>query len=69
MTRVKDKLSIIYVRHGKLEHTFSNYGSGTLLGIPTYWSSYCTVDPITTMKELVDLNKMGTREREGCSSY
>ena len=21
------------VRHGKLEHTFSNYGSGTLLGI------------------------------------
>lgn len=47
------------VRHGKLEHTFSNFGSGTLLGIPTYWSSYCTVDPITTMKELEDLNKLG----------
>lgn len=47
------------VRHGELEHTFSNYGSGTLLGIPTYWSNYCTVDPITTMKELKDLNKMG----------
>lgn len=47
------------VRHGKLEHTFSNFGSGTLLGIPTYWSSYCTVDPITTMRELEDLNKLG----------
>lgn len=47
------------VRHGKLEHTFSNYGSGTLLGIPTYWSQYCTVDPITTIKELKDLNKLG----------
>ena len=47
------------VRHGKLEHTFSNFGSGTLLGVPTYWSSYCTVDPITTMKELEDLNKLG----------
>ena len=47
------------VRHGELEHTFSNYGSGTLLGIPTYWSKYCTVDPITTMEELADLNKMG----------
>ena len=47
------------VRHGELEHTFSNFGSGTLLGVPTYWSSYCTVDPITTMKELEDLNKLG----------
>lgn len=47
------------VRHGKLEHTFSNYGSGTLLGIPTYWSQYCTVDPITTIEELKDLNKLG----------
>lgn len=47
------------VRHGKLEHTFSNFGSGTLLGVPTYWSSYCTVDPITAMKELEDLNKIG----------
>lgn len=47
------------VRHGELEHTFSNYGSGTLLGVPTYWSQYCTVDPITTMAELKDLNKLG----------
>lgn len=47
------------VKHGELEHKFSNYGSGTLLGIPTYWSSYCTVDPITTLRELDDLNKIG----------
>lgn len=47
------------VRHGELEHTFSNYGSGTLLGIPTYWSRYCTVDPITAIGELRDLNKLG----------
>lgn len=47
------------VRCGELEHTFSNFGSGTLLGIPTYWSNYCTVDPITAMKELGDLNKLG----------
>lgn len=47
------------VRHGKLEHTFSNFGCGTLLGVPTYWSQYCTVDPITSIKELQDLNKLG----------
>lgn len=47
------------VRHGRLEHTFSNFGSGTLLGIPTYWTQFCTVDPITSMDELQDLNKIG----------
>lgn len=47
------------VRHNSIEHTFSNFGSGSLLGIPTYWSEYCTVDPITTVLELGDLNKLG----------
>lgn len=47
------------VKYGKLKHTFSNYGSGTLLGIPTYWSEYCTIDPITTLLELQDLNELG----------
>lgn len=46
------------VRYGELEHTFSNFGSGSFLGIPTYWSEYCTVDPITTLAELEDLNKL-----------
>lgn len=34
------------VKYGDLMHTFSNFGSGTLLGVPTYWSEYCTVDPL-----------------------
>jgi adenylosuccinate synthase len=32
-------------------HVFSNFGSGTLLGCPTYWSNYCTVDPVGFMRE------------------
>ena len=27
-------------------HVFSNFGSGTLLDVPTYWSEYCTVNPM-----------------------
>ena len=33
-------------------HVFSNFGSGTFRGAPTYWSEYCTVDPIGIMNEL-----------------
>lgn len=33
-------------------HIFSNFGSGTLRGIPTYWSKYCTVEPIGLVNEL-----------------
>lgn len=40
-------------------HTFSNFGSGTLLGVPTYWSEYCTVDPVTSTLEAMDLKKLG----------
>lgn len=32
-------------------HVFSNFGSGTLRNIPTYWSKYCTVEPIGLIKE------------------
>lgn len=28
-----------------IRHVFSNFGSGTLRGVPTYWSHFCTVDP------------------------
>ena len=35
-----------------LNHVFSNFGSGTLHGCPTYWSSHCTVDPIGIINEL-----------------
>ena len=47
------------VRHGGIEHIFSNFGSGTLKGIPTYWSRFCTVDPMTTMLEQTKLEKLG----------
>ena len=35
-----------------LKHIFSNFGSGTLSGHPTYWSKYCTIDPIGIIREL-----------------
>ena len=47
------------VRHGDLEHKFSNFGSGTLKNAATYWSKYCTVDPLTSLLErqkLADIN-------------
>lgn len=34
-----------------LRHVFSNFGSGSLREIPTYWSKFCTVDPIGLMNE------------------
>lgn len=49
------------VRYGDKEHTFSNFGSGTLLDIPTYWSEYCTVDPTTSLIEAEELHKMGVK--------
>lgn len=33
-------------------HVFSNFGSGTFRGVPTYWSHYCTVDPVGLLNEL-----------------
>lgn len=44
---------------GYIEHTFSNFGSGTLLGIPTYWSKFCTVDPTAARIEYEELTKLG----------
>lgn len=40
------------------KHTFSNFGSGTLRGAPTFWSRYCTIDPVgikNEYKKLIDL--------------
>jgi adenylosuccinate synthase len=31
---------------GDTQHVFSNFGAGTLRGIPTYWESTCTIDPV-----------------------
>ncbi len=32
-------------------HVFSNFGSGTLQGHPTFWSEYCTFSPIGVLNE------------------
>ena len=39
------------VVYNGMRHTFSNFGSGTLRGTPTYWSKYCTMDPVGIMNE------------------
>jgi len=38
------------VCNGK-RHVFSSFGSGTLQGVPTYWSSYCTFYPPSFLRE------------------
>lgn len=32
-------------------HVFSNFGSGTLQGAPTYWTRFCTFEPVGMLKE------------------
>ena len=40
-------------------HIFSNFGSGTLDGAPTYWSKYCTFHPNGLLNELKLLKQIG----------
>lgn len=40
------------VVENEIKHVFSNFGSGTLVGAPTYVSEFCTVDPIGVKNEL-----------------
>ena len=47
------------VDHQGIRHAFSNFGSGTLRGVPTYWSKFCTVDPIGIINEQSDLLESG----------
>jgi len=49
----------VVLENGK-NHIFSNFGSGTLKGVPTYWSKFCTVDPIGMVNELNTLMDIGT---------
>lgn len=37
---------------GEVRHVFSSFGSGTLNGAPTYWTEFCTVDPVGLCNEL-----------------
>lgn len=48
------------VRDGK-RHVFSNFGSGTLSGAVTYWSQFCTIEPIGLIKELHTLLNIGVK--------
>ena len=47
------------VVHDDVSHIFSNFGSGTLSGYPTYWSKYCTVYPFALLNELEILLEKG----------
>lgn len=42
-----------------LRHVFANFGSGTLQGAPSYFSRFCTVDPVGIINELNLLLKQG----------
>lgn len=44
----------VYLESGK-KHVFSSFGSGSLRGVPTYWSSYCTFAPLFFLMELESL--------------
>jgi len=44
------------VTTNELQHVHHHTGSGTLSGIPTFYSKYCTVDPIGTCNELAELS-------------
>lgn len=48
----------VYKKDGT-NHVFSNFGSGTMFGVPTYWSKYCTFDPVGIKKEYETLKKIG----------
>jgi adenylosuccinate synthase len=47
------------VKRDKYKHIFANFGSGTLLGVPTYWDEACTIDPVGFMKEYQLLESKG----------
>jgi adenylosuccinate synthase len=40
-------------------HVFSNFGAGTFQGCPTYWSKYCTFDPVGIVNEFKILQSKG----------
>ena len=44
-------------------HVFSNFGSGTLRGVPTYWSELCTFSPGGVLNEYAALRALGVVPR------
>ena len=56
------------VNNGGIEHICSSFGSGVLLGVPTYLNHNVYVDPISLVKELEVLNSKGTKPNI-CASW
>ncbi|WP_417912361.1 adenylosuccinate synthetase [Candidatus Electronema sp. TJ] len=46
---------------GAVRHVFSNFGSGTLHGAPSWFSPFCTVEPIGLITELCSLLGKGVQ--------
>lgn len=44
-----------------VNHVFSNFGSGTFQNCPTYWSEFCTVNPMGVYKESLVLESLGIK--------
>ena len=42
---------------GDNQHVHSNFGSGTLRGVPSFFSEHCTIYPNTMFEELIVLNE------------
>ena len=51
------------VEHNGVRHVFSNFGAGSLHGLPTYWSKYCTIHPTGIRNEFEILEKKGITPR------
>jgi len=49
------------VIYNGIRHVFSSFASGTLQGVPTYWSKYCTVYPVAFINEYLALDKLGIK--------
>ena len=47
------------VVHNGIRHVFSNFGSGTLQGAPSYFARFCTIDPVGIVNELDVLLEKG----------
>lgn len=47
------------VRIGDVSHIHSSFGSGTLRGVPSYFSEHCTVYPLTMLREKLILQSKG----------
>ena len=47
------------VVHNGIRQVFSNFGSGTLQGTPSYFAKFCTIDPVGIVNELDVLLEKG----------